>query len=105
MKAIKTSAVILFSMALFMGSCKKDNTIPSGLYTPTQSDVTAKATLSELQQGFSIYQNRCGNCHQLYSPDSFSSANWSGVLNSMAPRANLTTTEKLLVLKYVTRGK
>jgi len=91
---------------LFVSSCKKDLlTATDSLYVPTTIDVTATATLTDLQNGRTLYLNRCGSCHNLYSPDSYSSANWSSILASMAPKAGLSSTEKSLVLKYVTRGK
>jgi len=104
MNAKKVSGVALLGVILLMTSCKKDNVAPVGLYTPTTSDVTAKATLSELQQGQNIYVNKCGSCHRLYSPDDFSTTNWKSVMSSMAPQAGLSSSESALVLKYVTRG-
>ena len=96
---------MLLGIVLTLGSCKKDNVTPSGLYTPTASDVTANATLLELQQGKSLFVNRCAACHGLYTPDTYTSTNWKSILNSMASRAGLSSSESTLVLKYVTRGK
>ena len=91
---------------IIVSSCKKDIITGAGsLYVPTTTDVTATANLADLQSGHTLYLNSCGSCHSLYSPDSYSSSNWTSILVSMAPKAGLTSSEKSLVLKYVTRGK
>ena len=96
------SMVILFSLS----SCKKNSFAATDtLYVPTTTDVTATATLADLQSGYTLYKNRCGACHSLYSPDSYSSTNWKSILSGMATRAGLTSSESSLVLKYVTKGK
>jgi len=106
MKRLNLIGLFGVGMILFVSSCKKDTlTATDSLYVPSTSDVTTTATLADLQSGRTLYVNRCGSCHNLYSPDSYSSANWSSILASMAPKASLTSTEKSLVLKYVTRGK
>jgi len=106
MKRLNLIGFLGIGIILFASSCKKDIITGAGsLYVPTTSDVTATATLADLQSGHTLYLNRCGSCHNLYSPDSYSSSNWTGILASMAPKAGLTSSEKSLVLKYVTRGK
>ncbi|MDP2337410.1 MAG: cytochrome c [Bacteroidota bacterium] len=107
MKQLKSITVLLFGMVLFFSSCQQSNVSPtsSSAYVPTASDVTASATLSQLQQGRSLFLSRCGNCHGLPSTDSYTSSNWSYIVSNMAPRAGLSSTDAALVLKYVTKGK
>lgn len=96
--------VILILLGL--ASCQKDLTANTdNLYIPTPSDVTATATLDELTQGRSLYIDQCSRCHMLYTPENFSSSQWSSVLNQMVPKTNLTSAEATLVKKYVTKGK
>jgi hypothetical protein len=102
----RIAATALISGIFFLASCSKDspgNT--SALYVPAAGDATANATLQELQQGRVIYIDNCGSCHSLYTPDEFSASQWSGIMNSMAPKAGLSSGDKALALKYVTRGK
>lgn len=91
-------------LALTIG-CTKNTPDTSSLYIPGNSDVTANATLLELQQGRTLYVNSCGNCHGLYSPDIYTPTQWKSVLGTMAPRAGLSSAEIQLVTKYVSRGK
>jgi hypothetical protein len=97
--------VIIAGLLLLTMSCKKSNTSGGSLYTPTAADVTATATLAELQQGRTLYVNNCNSCHGLYSPDSYTSAQWKSVISNMGPRTGMSSSEILLVTKYVTRGK
>ena len=98
--------LVLFGAVLFLtGSCKKDLGGSGSLYTPTTADVTATATLADLQQGRALYSSNCGSCHGLYSPDSYSPAQWRSVMGSMSPRTGMSASQALLVTKYVTKGK
>ena len=106
MKSMKYRYLLVFSALLFVfiQSCKKSTPGSSSLYTPTSADVTANATLIDLQQGRTLYINNCGRCHGLYSPDNYSSTQWKSILNNMAPNTSMSASEILLVTKYVTRG-
>lgn len=107
MKTLKNYivGVLFISVFLLIGSCTKNNVDTTALYIPTSADVTLTATLPELQQGRDLYVNNCGRCHGLYSPDNYNSSQWKSILNSMAPRTSLSTSEIQLVTKYVTKGK
>jgi hypothetical protein len=106
MKTLKSIivGVLLIFMFLLSGSCTKKNADTASLYIPTSADITATATLTELQQGRDLYINNCGKCHGLYSPDTYSSTQWKSIMNSMAPKTGLTAAQALLVTKFVTRG-
>ena len=92
------------TMLIMVSGCSKNSTDTSGLYIPTSSDATANATLQELEQGRALYIDNCGSCHSLFSPDSYTPAQWRSVMNSMAPKTTMSASEILLVTKYVTRG-
>lgn len=98
------TTLLLIAVAA-VSSCTKTNSDTGNLYVPANSDVTANATLADLQQGRSIYVSKCNSCHGLYSPDSYSVNQWKQILSSMAPKAGLSSSENQLVTKYVCRGK
>jgi len=88
-----------------MASCTKSSNSTGDLYVPTSADVTSSATLADLQQGRTLYVNNCGSCHGLYSPDNFTSSQWkNNIMPSMGPETSMSSAEKTLVTKYVTRG-
>jgi mono/diheme cytochrome c family protein len=97
-------AIVIIGAALV--SCTKSPNSTGDLYVPTSADVTATATLADLQQGRTLYINNCGSCHGLYSPDNFTSSQWkSSIMPSMGSKTPMNSTEKSLVTKYVTRGQ
>jgi mono/diheme cytochrome c family protein len=92
------------TVLLLATGCSKVSSDTGSLYTPTAADVTANATLQQLQQGRALYIDNCNSCHSLYSPDGYSPAQWTSILNNMGPRTSLSVSELGLVSKYVSRG-
>ena len=58
-------------------------------------------TLSELQDGRSLYVGRCAGCHRLPRPDAYLPDRWAGFVDEMSARAKLTAPEARAVLHYV----
>ena len=106
MKTIKFSLLFVSAVSLMMLTvgCTKNNADISSLYVPTAANVTAGATLQELQLGRALYIDNCGSCHALFSPDNYSATRWRNYMNSMAPKTTMSPSEILLVTKYVTKG-
>lgn len=103
---LNTLSVLFFVLAVAMVSCTKEaSTTSDSLYVPSNSDVTASATLADLQQGRTLYISKCADCHSLYLPESFTASQWRSILPTMTPRTNLTSAQVQLVTKYVTKGK
>jgi mono/diheme cytochrome c family protein len=101
----RISWAILITVSGLFTSCSKNNGSTANLYVPTNADVTANATLVELQQGRTLYINNCGVCHSLYSPDDYSATQWKSIISGMAPRTDMNASQVNLVTKYVSRGK
>ena len=104
MKYLYLLTIPAFVLMLIV-SCSKNSTGGSSLYTPTSTDVTATATLADLQQGRTLYMNNCNACHGLYSPDDYNATQWKSIISNMGPRTAMTSSQILLVTKYVTRGQ
>ncbi|MGC4128164.1 MAG: cytochrome C [Bergeyella sp.] len=66
---------------------------------------TSVITEEMLAQGKTIYENSCGKCHDLYDPTKFTSVEWVGIMNAMAPKAKLTDEQHQLVYDYVVSVK
>ncbi len=100
------SFLILFALTIFLGSCTKDSTVSEdSLYNPSITDITANATLQELQQGRELYISYCNRCHGFYLPESYTPTEWKNIMTSMGPKANLSSSDSLLVTKYLCKGK
>jgi hypothetical protein len=103
---LKTKLFFVVFIAVIAASCSKSSqSSQASLYIPTSSDVTAKATLQELQDGRALYINNCGKCHDLFSPDDYSASRWKTIMSGMAPKTNMSASQVTLVTKYVTRGQ
>lgn len=96
-KMIIVLSIFLLGMLTF--SCS------STLYTPTTAEVTANASLKDLSDGRAAYINKCGGCHNLFVPEKYSAGEWKGWVNKMESKANITSSEKEQILKYLTKGK
>jgi hypothetical protein len=103
-KTLFLSASFLTMLFLISG-CTKTTNDTSSLYIPSASDVTANATLQELQQGRELYVNYCNRCHGLYTPENYTPTQWKSILSNMGPRTTMTSSDILLVTKYVSKGK
>jgi mono/diheme cytochrome c family protein len=96
--------VVFGIIILITAGCQKNTPDTGGLYIPSLADVTANATLKELQDGRTLYIDNCGACHSYYLPESFTPSQWRSILPAMTPRTSLTSAQIQLVTKYLTKG-
>lgn len=75
------------------------------LYEPNAGNTAKNADITQLKQGRELYVNKCGKCHELFSPNKYNKADWGKWVDRMAPKSKLTAEEKAKVLAYVTKGK
>ncbi|MBI1223064.1 MAG: hypothetical protein GC180_10715 [Bacteroidetes bacterium] len=107
---MKKTAAVLFVAGLLVACSPK-------FMTPMQTDVdrmTAKFpgyTLADLQKGMSLYQSKCGACHDPKAPRSRDEAGWREIVPHMVEKSNkkgkpISPEEADLILRYViTMGK
>lgn len=58
-------------------------------------------TDARLQQGYSLYINKCGGCHELYAPSTQTAAEWKVILEKMEKRVKLREDEQQQMLEYL----
>nr|WP_314493069.1 cytochrome C [uncultured Chryseobacterium sp.] len=66
---------------------------------------SATSTAEQIAQGKTIYESSCNRCHKLYDPTQFTSVQWVGIMNAMAPKAKLTDEQHQWVYDYVVSVK
>ena len=54
-----------------------------------------------MDQGKTLYSQKCGKCHDLKSVDSYTEEQWSNILPKMGVKAKLTDEEYAQVNAYV----
>ena len=92
---MKKALVFLFATTFLVGC------FSAKLLTPTQTDVDRVAskypnyTLTELNQGKSLFEANCGNCHGLKSPSSHTEAEWKEIVPRMSIKVNKKTPNSL----------
>lgn len=64
-----------------------------------------KSTAAEIAQGKTIFENACKRCHDLPEPKKYTSVEWVGIMNSMAPKAKLSEEQHRWVYDYVVSAK
>jgi hypothetical protein len=80
---------------------------PKSLLVPTESDVAiAKAhwqgtTLDNLTQGYSIFDDKCTDCHGVKKPQDFTTDEWNSIMPKMGRKAKLDSTQYALVFHYI----
>ncbi len=78
---------VFMAAALLVGCAAK-------IIEPTAADVQKagtrfpNATLADLQQGKTIYQNHCGGCHPHKKVSSFTEAQWRTITPKMVAKTN-----------------
>ena len=79
----------------------------NGVIAPGNEELTAiqatykEVTLQTLTNGYTIYTGACTNCHDAMNIHTRTTEQWQNIIDEMAPRANLTATQKDAVYKYV----
>lgn len=94
---MKKTIALLFLVAISATSCTPKS-------VPTAE--SGESGLSDKRiQGKTIFENSCGTCHDLPNPTAFTSVQWVGIMNAMAPKAKLTDEQHQLVYDYVVSVK
>jgi hypothetical protein len=91
---MKKISLVIISLALLVWGCSHKT-------TPATKTTTTVTTVGDAVTGQATYTAKCGRCHGLKDPTHYTSTQWVPILNSMAVKAQLDTTEKANVLAYV----
>jgi len=94
----KTFKIINLIVITVLVSCS------TALYIPSESQQTASANLSQLQEGRKLYIQKCGSCHTLYLPEKYTKLQWQQSLDKMQLKASIDNHQKEQILKYLSKG-
>lgn len=107
---MKTLFIISILASTFLGCAKKvapaatiDNKPATETKTVTETKpvIVTPVESSMSISGHVIYDVKCGLCHALKKPGDFTVEQWVPILDDMASRAKLDSTEKANVRAYV----
>jgi mono/diheme cytochrome c family protein len=74
---------------------------PSTTATPAPASTPATAAVSPVEAGHTVYNAKCGRCHGLKEVGNYTASQWDPILESMAPKARLSSEETENVRAYV----
>lgn len=60
------------------------------------------AGTTKFPEGKVLYSAKCTACHKAYEPELHTKEEWQKILDEMGSKAKLTTSEKELILNYLT---
>ncbi|SRR5258707_2698057 len=95
---VAVALVLCAVIGLLGGGCATPSTKESASGT-TQAQ--AKLTDIHSKSGAQLWGERCGFCHNVRSPTSFSDAQWEVATLHMRVRANLTGEERRKILEFL----
>jgi cytochrome c5 len=97
---------ILLSLISFIVVCCSNT--KSASLTPAQTDVSiaqahwAGTTLADLNKGYSLFADKCTQCHGMKNPKDFSTDDWTNdYMPDMGKRAHLSQDDYNLILHYI----
>jgi hypothetical protein len=93
-----TLAFLFLAVCLCLSGCA---TAPAPSPSPVASAPPAKTTDIHSKSGAQLWGERCGFCHNVRSPTSFSDAHWEVATMHMRVRANLTGEEQTKILEFL----
>jgi mono/diheme cytochrome c family protein len=94
-------ALLIASAALSCGSPKVVAMQPSDPVVPQMPSPEKSASAERIAQGKGLYDERCANCHKLFSPADFTQTEWAPILTRMQKKARLDDEQMSLVREYV----
>ncbi len=117
MKLFKISFVVLMvvgiaSCGLFKGGHQSTSAVvaaksSNGVFSPGSAELQAirekyrDVNKNTLAEGYTLYTGKCTACHEAKSIYSRPESEWQGIIDDMAPRAELSPMQKDAVYKYV----
>ena len=94
--------LIFLALICLLASCESTNYAPPPV-TSQMAIVGARQHVNAvmLREGRALFVSRCIECHTLPAVAQHSAAQWPGLIDEMADRANLKPAERKAVLAYI----
>jgi cytochrome c5 len=64
-------------------------------------EIKRNYTEAQMEEGKVIWQTNCNRCHKLYTPGSYTIAEWENILPRMYPRTKLDKEQSGKVRAYI----
>ena len=104
----KLSYLILCIACITLTECKTSSKTASATPATPATPVTAEANPSPAPAvpdiviaGQSVYNGKCGRCHDLPKPNQYDQFDWASIMVKMSRKAHLSDDETAQVLAFV----
>ena len=101
---MKIRILLCLSLVFAVISCGSPKVVamqPSDPVVPQMPSPPNESAAARIAEGKGLYEQRCGNCHKLFSPTDFSQTDWAPILTRMQPKARFDDEQMALVRGYV----
>ncbi len=96
MRYLPVLVVIFFFIA-----CTAQLKVPTSLDAQRGANRWENYDSLKLAEGFSLYKNKCGHCHNLHLPKEFAKMNLDSVMIEMSLKAKLNAEQTASIEKYL----
>ncbi|BCY28764.1 cytochrome c [Flavobacterium okayamense] len=96
---MKTKLLSTIAIAALLASCS------SSKKTVEATEAKQIKLTPELAEGKTLFENNCGKCHKLFSPDDFTKEEWEPIVSRMQKKAKITDEQRDLVYNYLVMNK
>lgn len=92
-----------FALMLILSECAEKKIASHNNETPAQevAEMKSKYTAEQIAQGKIIYNNKCGECHDLHTPGEYTVHEWDDILPEMSHKAKLSSNDAGIVRSWV----
>jgi cytochrome c5 len=95
--------IVLGLLAVGIVSCTAKKAVVAPVATTVAENTLPTIPLTaELAAGKTIYEAKCGKCHDLPNNNNYSKERWKPIMVSMQKKAKISDDERELVYSYVT---
>ena len=99
---MKLEVLGIFAIIGLLVACSSSKNAVAESKTETVTEIVVVEMTPELVAGKTIFDNKCGKCHDLPKPSRYSKERWVPIMNSMANKSRLSDDDRDLVYNYVT---
>jgi hypothetical protein len=93
--------IIFFASCLLLSGCAGSLPHPTANHVSVIAHKFPFTVLSQLEEGRTLYIQKCSGCHTLRLPSEFTEEKWGTIIQEMKMKAKLDEEESRKVLQYI----
>lgn len=105
---MKFKIIAAFVLAVAIYSCAPKVAVTAMQPNPVQvppkiveTNAPNEVVVAALEEGKSLMERKCANCHSLFEPKEFKADQWPSILKRMQKKARIDDNETALIQNYI----